>query len=304
MIYTVTLNPSLDYITEVEQFALHKTNRTSFEQMLPGGKGLNVSFVLKELGHESTATGFLAGFVGEEIKRRVEETGITADFIQLQNGCSRINMKIRNVDGTELNGMGPVIPEDKLQLWLEQMDRLGAGDSLVLAGSIPPSIPNSIYGDVMKMLEDRGVLIIVDATKELLTNVLPYHPFLIKPNHHELGELFGVTLDSKEAVVPYAQKLKAQGAENVLVSMGGMGAVLVDALGVVHMAEAPKGTVINSVGAGDSMVAGFLAGYLETKQYDYAFYKGLAAGSASAFSDTLATKEEVELLLKRCFKLC
>ena len=299
MIYTVTLNPSLDYIVEVENLRLGLTNRTSFEQMLPGGKGLNVSFVLSNLGFESTALGFLAGFVGKEIKRRVEESGVLADFVELEKGCSRINMKVRNVDGTEINGMGPEIPPEKFENWKKKLCGLRPGDILVLAGSIPSSLPSSVYMDIMKLLEGKDVRIVVDATKELLTKVLPYRPFLVKPNHHELGELFGVTVSSGEAVVPYAKKLQEQGAKNVLVSMGGMGAVLLDENGTVHMSEAPEGKVINSVGAGDSMVAGFLAGILEKKDYSYAFRMGLAAGSASAFSENLATKEEVDGLMAK-----
>ncbi len=297
MIYTVTLNPSLDYIVEVHNMTLGATNRTSFEQMLPGGKGLNVSFVLKNLGFETTALGFLAGFVGDEIEKRVAETGVAAEFIKLGQGCSRINMKVRNVDGTEVNGMGPSIPAEEVVKMMERLEQLQSGDIVVLAGSIPASMPSTIYMDIMRRLEEKGILIAVDATKELLKNVLPYHPFLIKPNHHELGELLGVALTTREEVVPYARKLQEQGAQNVLVSMGGLGAVLIDEQGVVHSSEAPKGTVINSVGAGDSMVAGFLAGWLEKKDYDYAFRLGLAAGSASAFSENLATREEVEKLI-------
>lgn len=295
MIYTVTLNPSLDYIVEVNHLTLGATNRTSYEQMLPGGKGLNVSFVLKNLGFATTALGFLAGFVGEEIERRVAETGVTARFLKLEEGCSRINMKVRNVDGTEINGSGPEIPAEKTEemlAWIEQT--LQSGDVLVLAGSIPASMPSTVYMDIMKRLAGKNILVVVDATKELLKNVLPYRPFLIKPNHHELGELFGVTLTAREDVVPYAMKLKEQGARNVLVSMGGLGAVLVDETGGVHLSEAPEGKVVNSVGAGDSMVAGFLAGWLEKQNYEYAFRMGLAAGSASAFSENLATREEVE----------
>ncbi len=299
MIYTVTFNPSLDYIVEVKNLTLGATNRTSYEQMLPGGKGLNVSFVLKNLGFETTALGFLAGFVGEEIERRVSETGVTCEFMKLKEGCSRINMKVRNVDGTEVNGMGPEIPKEKVQELMNRLDTLKTGDVLVLAGSIPSSMPATIYMDIMKRIREKhgsGVLLVVDATRDLLKNVLTYQPFLIKPNHHELGELFGVTLSTQEEVIPYAKKLKEQGAGNVLVSMGGLGAVLVDEQGGVHKGEAPKGTVVNSVGAGDSMVAGFLAGWLEKNDYEYAFRLGLAAGSASAFSENLATKEEVEKL--------
>ena len=308
MIYTVTFNPSLDYIVEVNNMTLGATNRTSFEQMLPGGKGLNVSFVLKNLGFDTTALGFLAGFVGEEIEKRVAETGVTCEFIKLTEGCSRINMKVRNVDGTEVNGMGPEIPAEKVQQLLERLDSLKKEDILVLAGSIPSSMPATIYSDIMARLckddeaNGNAPLMVVDATKDyLLLNVLPYRPFLIKPNHHELGELFEVKITTREEAVPYAKKLQEQGARNVLVSMGGLGAVLVDEEGGVHLSEAPEGVVVNSVGAGDSMVAGFLAGWLEKKNYEYAFHMGLSAGSASAFSEKLATSEEVAMVYQKSF---
>ena len=310
MIYTVTLNPSLDYVVEVNNLTLGATNRTSYEQMLPGGKGLNVSFVLKNLGYDTTALGFLAGFVGDEIERRVAETGVVTEFQKLPAGCSRINMKVRNVDGTEINGMGPEIPAEKVQELKERLDSLQEEDILVLAGSIPSSMASDIYSDIMIRLQEKAEkengtapLVVVDATKNLLLNVIPYHPFLIKPNHHELGELFDVTLTTREEVVPYAKKLQEKGARNVLVSMGGLGAVLVDEQGEVHMSEAPEGKVVNSVGAGDSMVAGFLAGWLEKKDYEYAFHMGLAAGSASAFSENLATREEVAEVYEKSFVL-
>ena len=305
MIYTVTLNPSLDYIVEVEHLTPGATNRTSFEQMLPGGKGLNVSFVLNNLGFETTALGFLAGFVGEEIERRVADNGVVTEFQKLSDGCSRINMKVRNVDGTEINGMGPVIPPEKVQNLLERLEELKQDDILVLAGSIPVSMPVTIYSDIMRQLRDRmgqnGPLVVVDATKAVLLNALAYHPFLIKPNHHELGELFGVTMTTREEVIPFAKKLQQQGARNVLVSMGGLGAVLIDEQGEVHLKEAPEGPVVNSVGAGDSMVAGFLAGWLEKQDYEYAFCMGLAAGSASAFSENLATREEVDSVFRNLY---
>lgn len=302
MIYTVTFNPSLDYIVEVENFKLEATNRTFFEQMLPGGKGLNVSFVLKNLGVDSTAIGFLAGFVGEEIAKEVEAEGIRAEFLMLEEGVSRINIKIRNIDGTEINGMGPDIPVQKMEQLLERIDRLEREDTLVLAGSIPQTMPDSIYMDIMARLERKGIKVVVDATKDLLMNVLAYRPFLIKPNHHELGEIFGVTLCTREEVVPYARKLQEKGAGNVLVSMAGQGAVLVDEKGIVHMSDAPHGKVVNAVGAGDSMVAGFLAGWILKADYEYAFRMGLAAGSASAFSDKLATKEEIEAVYHAAWK--
>ena len=305
MIYTVTLNPSLDYAVEVNHLTLGETNRTTYEQMLPGGKGLNVSFVLNNLGVETTAFGFLAGFVGKEIGHLVAETGVKTDFIHLKEGCSRINIKVRNLDGTEINGMGPEIPKKNLEELFDKLGGLGDGDILVLAGSVPASVPAGIYEDMIKYLEEKKgkgkIPVVVDATKDLLTRVLPYHPFLIKPNHHELGELFGVTLTSREEVVPYAKKLKEQGARNVLVSMGGMGAVLVDENGEVYSSQAPEGRVVNSVGAGDSMVAGFLAGWMKKQEYGYAFRMGLAAGSASAFSKNLATSEEVTMVYKKSF---
>ncbi len=299
MIYTVTFNPSLDYIVGVDNFRLGATNRTSYEQMLAGGKGINVSYVLKNLGFESTALGFLAGFVGEELKRRIVADGINADFLMLEDGISRINVKFKSIDGTEINGMGPDIAADKVEALRDKINSLKAGDILILAGSIPQSMPDTIYMDIMADLQGRGVDIVVDATRDLLMNVLSYKPFLIKPNNHELGEIFGVELSTREEVVPYAKKLQEKGARNVLVSMAGEGAVLIDENGCEHMSDAPKGKVVNAVGAGDSMVAGFVAGYLEKKNYEYAFHKGLAAGSASAFSEQLATKAEVEALLDK-----
>lgn len=294
MVYTVTFNPSLDYIVSVEGFQLGKTNRTAKEQMLPGGKGINVSTVLKNLGIPNIALGFSAGFTGEEIKRRVEEMGLTSDFINLQNGYSRINVKMKDFDGTEINGQGPDISPAETEKLLEKLDGLKEGDVLVLAGSIPRTMPDSIYSDILRRLDGKGILTVVDATGELLLHVLEYSPFLIKPNNHELGEIFQVKLETREDVVPYARKLQEKGARNVLVSMAGQGAVLLDEMGQVHMLPAPKGKLVNAVGAGDSMVAGFLAGWLTKKDYEYAFRMGISAGSASAFSENLATKKEIE----------
>lgn len=298
MIYTVTFNPSLDYIVTVPEFRMGMTNRTGTEMMLPGGKGINVSTVLKNLGIENTALGFVAGFTGEEIRRRVEEIGIRTEFIGIEEGFSRINLKIKNIEGTEINGSGPVIRGDKVGRLMEYLKRLGSEDYLVLAGSIPPSLPDSIYRDIIREMESRGVQVVVDATKDLLTNVLAYHPFLIKPNNHELGEIFNTKLTTREEVIPYAEKLRAQGAANVLVSMAGEGAVLAAADGRIYTAPAPKGVLVNGVGAGDSMVAGFLAGWLEQKDYSHAFYMGISAGSASAFSDYLATEEEIRTVYR------
>lgn len=298
MIYTVTFNPSLDYILSTPSLQLGRTNRATSSYILAGGKGLNVSTVLHNLGVESTALGFLAGFTGEEIERTITELGVKSDFIKLETGTSRINVKVQT-DGTEINASGPEIPADKLEQLLARLDTLQAGDILVLAGSIPSSLPATIYQDIMKQLQYRGILIVVDAEKELLLNVLPYHPFLIKPNHHELGELFGTSFHTREEVVPFARKLQEQGAINVLISLADEGAVLLDAMGGVHMSLAPEGELVNGVGAGDSMVAGFLAGWLQTGDYKQAFHMGLAAGSASACSENLATKEEVEAFLKQ-----
>ncbi len=294
MIYTVTFNPAIDYAIGVENLQLGMTNRASYEQLLPGGKGLNVSTILNNLGIENTALGFIAGFTGKEIKRSFEAQGGKSDFIELQNGLSRINVKIKSDKETEINAVGPVIDETAVAELLEKLNTLKNGDTLILAGSIPSSLPDSLYSDIMKMLADRDIMIAVDATKDLLINVLEHKPFLIKPNNHELGEIFGVTLKTRDDVVPYAKKLQEKGAKNVLISMAGEGAVLITETGDVLMSEAPKGTVKNSVGAGDSMVAGFVAGWYEKHDYKRAFKMGLSAGSASAFSEMLATKPEIE----------
>ena len=296
MIYTVTFNPSLDYIVSIDNFKLGKTNRTITELMLPGGKGLNVSTVLYNLGIENTALGFTAGFVGEELKRLAKETGYSCDFIDIKEGVSRINVKMKDFDGTEINGMGPVIDEGALNALMKKLDMLKNGDVLVLAGSIPSSMPSDIYSRILEALNGRRIRFVVDATKNLLLNVLQFRPFLIKPNNHELGEIFGVTLVSKDDVVPYAKKLQEMGAVNVLVSMAGEGAVFVDETGKVHQLDAPKGILVNAVGAGDSMVAGFLAGWEEQRNYEHAFKMAVAAGSASAFSELLATKDEIRTL--------
>ena len=297
MIYTVTIH--LDYIVSVENFQLGITNRTSSELMLPGGKGINVSTVLMNLGIENKALGFVAGFVGDEIIRRLEEMGVQNGFIRIEEGVSRINLKLKSIDGTEINGQGPVISPEHVEELMKQLDRLGEGDVLFLSGSIPSSMPDDAYQKIMERLDGRGVQIVVDATKDLLLNVLEYHPFLIKPNNHELGELFGVELKTREEVIPYAKKLQEKGAVNVLVSMAGEGAVLIDANEDVYMAPAPKGTLVNGVGAGDSMVAGFMAGWLEKQDYEHAFCMGVSAGSASAFSEHLATKAEIEAVYQQ-----
>ena len=302
MIYTVTFNPSLDYIVSVNDFQLGLMNRTDSELILPGGKGINVSTILMNLGIDSTAFGFAAGFTGEEIIREVEAMGIRSDFIKIDSGISRINLKLKNIDGTEINGSGPEISEEKIEELLRKLDILGEGDILVLAGSIPASMPADMYSTIMERLQHKNVTFIVDATTDLLINVLKYKPFLIKPNNHELGELFDVKLTTREEVIPYGKKLQKQGARNVLISMAGEGAVLVAEDGSVYEAPAPKGTLVNAVGAGDSMVAGFTAGWIEKKDYRHAFYMGVSAGSASAFSEYLATKEEIMDLYEKVSK--
>lgn len=309
MTYTVTFNPSLDYIVGVDEYENGKVNRTSEETLLPGGKGINVSIVLKNLGIESIPMGFIAGFTGAEIKRLLWEQHIEGGFVEVFDGISRINVKLRSLttaengekrvaEESEINGQGPAISERELNLFYEQLDQLKKGDVLVLAGSIPSVLPTTMYKDIMMRLKDREILIVVDATNDLLLNVLAYHPFLIKPNNHELGEIFGVSIKDKEEVIVYAKKLQKMGARNVLVSMAGEGAVLVSEDGDTFQTEAPKGKVINSVGAGDSMVAGFIYGYLTEKSYEKAFLYGVCTGSASAFSEHLATKQEVEKLMK------
>lgn len=293
MIYTVTFNPSLDYIVSVEDFKLGLTNRTCSELLLPGGKGINVSIILMNLGIPSTALGFVAGFTGDEVVRKLSDMGVESGFIRIEEGFTRINLKLKSIDGTEINGQGPKIDGEKVRMLMEKLGRLGEGDVLFLSGSIPASMPDDAYQKIMESLDGRNVRIAVDATKDLLLNVLPYRPFLIKPNNHELGEIFGVELKTRKEVVPYARKLQERGARNVLVSMAGEGAVLVAADGSVYEAPAPKGVLVNGVGAGDSMAAGFMAGWMEKENYEYAFHMGIAAGSASAFSEHLATKEEI-----------
>ena len=297
MVYTVTFNPSLDYIVSVKDFRPGMTNRTSSELMLAGGKGINVSIVLGNLGIKSTALGFIAGFTGDEIVRRLHNGGINSEFIKINDGISRINIKLKSIDGTEINGQGPHIDSSHIEQLMNRLRRLESGDVLVLAGSIPAGISDNIYKDIMDMLKDKGVQIVVDATSRLLTNVLEYNPFFIKPNQHELGDIFNVTLNTQEEVIPYALELKKMGAVNVCVSMGGKGAILVADDGNVYKAKAPDGILKNSVGAGDSLVAGFLSGWIEKKDYEYAFRKGVATGSASAFSERLATNGEVNDLI-------
>lgn len=298
MIYTITFNPALDYIVTVEHLQTGMVNRTVDEHMYPGGKGINVSIVLQHLGMESRALGFVAGFTGDEIEKRLREQGCHTDFIHIPEGMSRINMKLRSDEETEINGMGPKLTPALVGELLRKLGSLTAGDVLVLAGSIPQTVSDRIYQEIMERLAGRDVLIVVDAAKDLLLNVLPLHPFLVKPNKHELAEMLGVEINSKEDVIRHAEELQKMGGRNILVSMAGDGAVLLTETGEVYTSEAHKGTVVNSVGAGDSMVAGFIHGYLRSGSYKTAFEFGLCTGSASAFSEQLAEKAQVEALLK------
>lgn len=298
MIYTVTFNPALDYVIRMESLKLGTVNRSSAEAVYYGGKGINVSTVLKNIGVDSVALGFVAGFTGKEIEEGVKNMGVATDFIKLPEGMSRINVKIKAEQETEINGQGPAISMEKVEKLFEKLDRLEKGDCLVLAGTIPASLPSDIYEQIMDRLKDKEIRIVVDATKDLLLNVLKYHPFLIKPNNHELGEMFGVVLKTDEEIVEYAKKLQERGARNVLISMAGDGAILLTETKEVYKMGVPKGTVVNSVGAGDSMVAGFVASYFKEHDYFKALKFGTATGSATAFSEGLATMDKVEELLK------
>ena len=299
MIYTITFNPALDYIVKMDEFNLGNVNRSNNEFVYAGGKGINVSIVLNNLGVKSKALGFIAGFTGEEIERRVREFGCDTEFIKLKEGMSRINVKIKADVESEINGGGPDISSDALEELYKKLDTLTVGDILVLAGSVPKTMPTDVYERIMERLQEKNVKFIVDTTGESLLKVLKYNPFLIKPNHHELGDLFGVKLNNKEDVIEYAKKLKNMGAQNVIISMAGDGAVLIDSNGDVTTSNVPKGIVKNSVGAGDSMVAGFIAGYLNSEKVEEGFKLGVATGSASAFSEGLATKDYVYELLNQ-----
>lgn len=298
MIYTITFNPALDYIVRVNDFKLGQVNRTSYEEIYAGGKGINVSIVLNNLNVENIALGYIAGFTGEEIENKVKSMGCKTDFIKLNNGMSRINVKLKSNEESEINGQGPDITESDLYKLYEKLDLLKDGDVLVLAGSIPNTLPENVYEIIMERLKDKQVKIMVDATGDLLLNVLKYKPFLIKPNHHELGDLFNIKIKNEEEIIIYAKKLKEMGARNVLISMAGDGAIFITEDNRVIKSKVPKGKLINSVGAGDSMVGGFIAGYLNNRKLEEAFKMGVATGSASAFSEGLATKDKVYELLK------
>lgn len=298
MIYTVTFNPSLDYVVRLPAFRPGEVNRTEREALYPGGKGINVSIMLKNLGLESVALGFCAGFTGEAIGHMVQNAGCQTEFIPADEGFSRINVKLRAKEESEINGQGPHIGAGALEALFRRLDTLVEGDILVLAGSIPNTLPEDIYERILERLEGRGVRTVVDATKDLLLNVLKYRPFLIKPNHHELGELFGVTLEREEEILRYAEKLRKMGARNVLVSRGKQGAAFLGENGERIVSLPPDGKVVNTVGSGDSMVAGFIAGYLEKKDFRYAVELGLCAGSASAFQEWLAGRDDIMKLMK------
>ena len=301
MIYTVTLNPALDYVVQVDELKIGEVNRTEKEAVYPGGKGINVSAVLKQLGHDSIALGFVAGFTGNQLIRELKERELRSDFISVERGMTRINVKIKGKKETEINGSGPGVSPVALQVLMIQMERLKPGDVLVLSGSIPKTMPKDIYEKLMMRLHGRGVDIAVDTSGESLIGTLKHQPFLIKPNHLELGELFGVRIEHPEEVRIYAEKLQEMGARNVLVSMAEKGAVLLTEQGEFYSCEAPVGEVKNSVGAGDSMVAGFVSAYLETNDFERAFQMGIAAGSASAFSEYLANGRDILEVFRKTF---
>ena len=300
MVYTVTLNPALDHEVLVDGFRPGGLNRTKRENLHFGGKGVNVSTVLHSLGVETTALGFVAGFTGKALEDGLRAAGIRTDFVHLEEGLTRVNVKIRSVGGgeeTEINSQGPVIPAPALETLFRKLDRLRPGDVLVLAGSLPAGLPANVYQTILNRVEGRGVLTVVDAARDLLKGVLSCRPFLVKPNSAELGELFGKGSLTEEEILFCAKKLQERGARNILVSMAGDGSLLLDETGGARRLGVPPGTVRHSVGAGDSMVAGFLAGWLETRDYAAAHRMGAAAGSATAFSDGLATGEEIRKLL-------
>lgn len=298
MIYTVTFNPAIDYIMNLKTLKTGEVNRSESEKIYFGGKGINVSLVLKELGIISSALGFSAGFTGKAIEDGVNAQGVKTDFVRLKNGNSRINVKIKNANETELNGQGPEINQEAINQLFKKLDKLKKGDTLILAGNIPNTLPENIYEEILEKLFGKGILFVVDATKNLLVNVLKYKPFMIKPNNHELEEIFGLELKTNDEIIIYAKKLQKMGAVNVLVSMAENGSILIDENGNIHIMNVPEGKTVNTLGAGDSMVAGFISGYLEKYDYKYALELGTAAGSATAFTCGLAKKDEIYRLLK------
>lgn len=298
MVYTVTFNPAVDYVIHTTEVEAGGVNRAESEEIYFGGKGINVSLVLSELGVKSKALGFIAGFTGDAIEKGVSEKGVETDFVRLENGFSRINVKIKSGSETDINGQGPRIDGAALDKLFRKLGKIENGDTIVLAGSVPNSLPEDIYEKILERLQNKDVKAVADASKNLLLNVLKYKPFLVKPNNYELGEMFGVSLKTTDEIEEYARKLQDMGAKNVLVSMAGDGALLLDENGKTHVCGVCKGTVKNSVGAGDSMVAGFIAG-LERGDHEYALKLGTAAGGATAFSDGLAEKALIDELLKQ-----
>lgn len=298
MIYTVTLNPSIDYVIKVKKLVKGHINRVNEEHVYPGGKGINVTRILKNLDNDSIALGFVSGFTGDYIINSLEELNLESNFIKVKDGFTRINVKIKSEEETEINGQGPQISDEELNRFYEVIDQLVDGDILILSGSIPSCLDERLYEDIMKRVEYRDIKVVVDATKNLLLNVLKYKPFLIKPNNHELAEMFNVELNNTEDIIFYAKKLKEMGAQNVLISMGKDGALLVSEDNQVLLSSVAKGEVINSVGAGDSMVAGFISGYLKSNNYEEALRLGAASGGATAFSSDLATRELIDKLIK------
>lgn len=299
MIYTVTCNPSIDYVMHLPDLTQGTVNRSEREELYFGGKGVNVSAVLAQLGFRSEALGFVAGYTGEIIEKMLRNAGISTNFVHLAKGSSRINVKLKAGQETECNGNGPDIAPEELSAFLHKLDELQESEILVLAGSLPKSLPQNLYSRIFERLSGRGIRIVVDTEGEALLSTLSYHPFLVKPNEQELGSLFGVTLTEEQEITEYAARLQQMGAQNVLVSRAGNGALLLDEFGNVHTQQACRGEVKNSVGAGDSMVAGFLAGFLRSPvpDYGYALKLGTAAGGATAFSEGLAVRERIGELL-------
>lgn len=302
MVYTVTLNPALDYVMKLARLRYDDINRTDGEEIYYGGKGINVSVILSRLSISNTALGFAGGFTGIKLEQMLENDGISFDFNRLEHGSTRINVKIKADREIDLNACGPEITNEDMKKFLEKIDSVMDGDYLVLAGSIPKTLPNDIYEQMLERIKGKKVNCVVDATGDLLKNVLKYKPFMIKPNHHELGDLFSVKINDDEDIIKYSKRLQEMGARNVLVSMAEDGAILTDEYGEVHKIGNAKGTLVNSVGCGDSMVAGFIAGYIRTNDYSYALRLGSACGNATAFSEELATKEEIEEIFDKEYK--
>ena len=298
MVYTVTFNPALDYVMNVEKLSTDDINRTESEELYYGGKGINVSAILSRLNIPTVALGFTAGFTGKKLKEMLDDDGIKNDFTELNSGFTRINVKVKFGKELDINANGPEITADKIKELFLKLKKLNDGDYLVLAGSVPASLPDDLYSKILEELSGKNINIVVDTTGNQLLNVLKYKPFLIKPNHHELGEIFGQEMNTTEKITEYAKKLQEMGAVNVLVSRGGDGAVLVDGNGTVHPAAAVEGTLVNSVGCGDSMVAGFIAGYITNKSYSEALKLSVASSSATAFSKELAKADEIYKIYK------